>query len=147
MIVREHPIRLTLPRQQHLLGFERVAPNTSMMMALRGVASAIYLTRLRLQVQIRTRNGLCRQMLQVSAKIGWEAGIRTPITWSRGGVDDVGGFGLTRFCSENRTDRGAVSGRRRPFRAQSVKFLSTELWWPFGTAKHGIADPTTDHLA
>src|ERR1700720_3867839 len=55
---------------------------------------------------------------------GREAGIRTPITWSRDAADDVGRFGLSRFCSGNRADRWAVSDRRRPFRAQSVKFLS-----------------------
>ena len=32
------------------------------------------------------------------SEVGWEAGIRTPITWSRGDADDVGGFGLSRFC-------------------------------------------------
>src|ERR1700730_10603600 len=55
---------------------------------------------------------------------GREAGIRSPIPWSRDAADDVGRFGLSRFCSGNRADRWAVSDRRRPFRAQSVKFLS-----------------------
>src|SRR6266508_1638297 len=32
------------------------------------------------------------------------------------------------FYGENRANRCAVSGRRRPFRAQSVKFLSRGKW-------------------
>jgi hypothetical protein len=55
-------------------------------------------------------------------RYGWEAGILTPITWSRGVGSGVGDVGTCRFHSENRADRSAVCGRRRPFRAQSVKF-------------------------
>ena len=35
--------------------------------------------------------------VKTTFQIGWEAGIRTPIPWSRGDADDVGGFGLSRF--------------------------------------------------
>jgi hypothetical protein len=31
-------------------------------------------------------------------EFGWEAGIRTPITWFRGAIPDVDGDGSGRFC-------------------------------------------------
>ena len=38
----------------------------------------------RKSVEIRTRNGLSLERLAFLNRIGWEAGIRTPMTWSRG---------------------------------------------------------------
>src|SRR5439155_23425966 len=64
------------------------------------------------------------EQLGAQPRCGWEAGIRTPITWSRGGPRNAGDFGSRRFCQENRADRWAVSGWRRPFRLQSFKFFS-----------------------
>src|SRR5262245_17830017 len=43
-------------------------------------------------------------------ELGWEAGIRTPIPWSRGEPRNVGDFGSCRFCSKTRADRWAVYG-------------------------------------
>ena len=65
-----------------------------------------------------------QKLLIVNWLVGWEAGIRSPIPWSRGGPRNVGDFGSLRSCSENCADRWAGSGRGRPFRAQFVKFSS-----------------------
>jgi len=43
----------------------------------------------------------CRNLLEsLTLSAGWEAGIRTPIPWSRGGPNVVDDFGPRRFCSE-----------------------------------------------
>ena len=77
------------------------------------------------------QNGWARKLLgRFRLERGWEAGIRTPITWSRGAGSDAGDVGCSRFCWEIRTDRRAVSGRTRAFRAQIVKFSSRGSWIP-----------------
>ena len=48
-------------------------------------------------------------------ELGWEAGIRTPIPWSRGDAGDVDGFGLSRFYQGNRTIVGSSPVGGGPF--------------------------------
>jgi hypothetical protein len=49
----------------------------------------------------------------MEAVIGWEAGIRTPITWSRGERSDLGAVGICRFCWAFRRRPLGLAGSRR----------------------------------
>ena len=57
--------------------------------------------------------------------IGWDAGIRTPITCSRGAPKHAGDLGSCRFCLGFRSGPSGVSGGIGPFRGESFKFLSS----------------------
>jgi hypothetical protein len=85
----------------------------------------------RIQVFRRDRpkpDGHGKRLIGWRLQIGWEAGIRTPITWSRGVGSVVGDFVSSWFCQEIRPNSSAVSGRGRPFRVQFVKYSSRANW-------------------